>query len=159
MLNSRKRIADLQRAVPGDDRPIALGQPHGTPQLARRHAAKPVVGLRRPPSGQRSFVAVEAAHPRAMHRNLATMEADLALGPAPAVADAASAAAMRRAGPSEPSGSRRATPTSLIQHRPGQSPGHSWRRLGSAGFSMRPNMPEGIKTTVKINKIPSTRTQ
>ena len=65
-----KRIADLQRAVPGDDRPIALGQPHGTPQLARRHAAKPVVGLRRPPSGQRSFVAVEAAHPRVMHRNL-----------------------------------------------------------------------------------------
>ena len=43
-------------------------------------------------------MAVEATHPRAMHRNLAAVEADLALGPAPAVADTASAAAMRRAG-------------------------------------------------------------
>ena len=33
-----------------------------------------------------------------MHRNLAAVEADLALGPAPAVTDAASTAAMRRAG-------------------------------------------------------------
>ena len=43
-------------------------------------------------------MAVEAAHPRPMHRNLAAVEADLALRRAPAVADAASAAAMRRAG-------------------------------------------------------------
>jgi hypothetical protein len=33
-----------------------------------------------------------------MHGNLATMEADLSFGPAPAVADAASATIMRRAG-------------------------------------------------------------
>ena len=33
-----------------------------------------------------------------MHCNLATMQADLSLGPAPAVADAASATIMRRAG-------------------------------------------------------------
>ena len=43
-------------------------------------------------------MAVVTAHPRAMHGNLATMETDLALGPAPAVADAASATIMRRAG-------------------------------------------------------------
>ena len=41
------------------------------------------------------FMAVEAAHPRAMHGNLAAMEADLAFGLAPAVTDAASTAAMR----------------------------------------------------------------
>src|SRR5437899_740874 len=41
---------------------------------------------------------VVTAHPRAMHGNLATMETDLSLGPAPAVADAASATIMRRAG-------------------------------------------------------------
>ena len=39
-----------------------------------------------------------AAHPRPAHDNLAAMEADLAPGPAPAVADTASTAAMRRAG-------------------------------------------------------------
>ena len=44
------------------------------------------------------FMAVEAAHPRAMHGNLAAMEADLAFGLAPAVTDAASTAAMRRTG-------------------------------------------------------------
>ena len=43
-------------------------------------------------------MAVEAAHPRAMHGNLAAMEADLAFGLAPAVTDAASTATMRRAG-------------------------------------------------------------
>ena len=43
-------------------------------------------------------MAVVTAHPRAMHSNLATMEADLSFGPAPAVADAAFATTMRRAG-------------------------------------------------------------
>ena len=43
-------------------------------------------------------MAVVTAHPRATHGNLATMEASLALGPAPAVANAASATIMRRAG-------------------------------------------------------------
>src|SRR5512132_3628787 len=43
-------------------------------------------------------MAVVTTHPRAMHGNLATMEPDLSLGPAPAVADAASATIMRRAG-------------------------------------------------------------
>ena len=43
-------------------------------------------------------MAVVTAHPRAMHGNLATMETNLPLGPAPAVADAASATIMRRAG-------------------------------------------------------------
>src|SRR5712664_764335 len=47
---------------------------------------------------QRELMAVVTAHPRAMHGNLATMETDLSLGPAPAVADAASATIMRRAG-------------------------------------------------------------
>ena len=41
---------------------------------------------------------VVTAHPRALHGNLATMETDLSLGSAPAVADAASATIMRRAG-------------------------------------------------------------
>jgi hypothetical protein len=43
-------------------------------------------------------MAVEAAHPRAMHGNLAAMEPDLSLGSAPTVADTASTTAMRRAG-------------------------------------------------------------
>ena len=43
-------------------------------------------------------MAVEATHPRPMHSNIAAVEADLALGPAPAVADTAAAAAVRRAG-------------------------------------------------------------
>src|SRR5438876_10360327 len=50
------------------------------------------------PGRQHNFMAVVTAHPRAMHGNLATMEADLSLGPAPAMADAASATIMRRAG-------------------------------------------------------------
>src|SRR5215510_7763838 len=48
-----------------------------------------------PPS---NLMAVVTAHPRAMHSNLVTMEADLSIGPSPAVADAASATTMRRAG-------------------------------------------------------------
>jgi hypothetical protein len=40
-------------------------------------------------------MAVKATYPQAMNRNIAAMEADLALGLAPAVADAASIAAMR----------------------------------------------------------------
>src|SRR5262249_59518157 len=44
------------------------------------------------------FMAVVTAHPRAMHSNLATMEANLALGPAPAITNTTSAAAMTRAG-------------------------------------------------------------
>src|SRR5262249_13847460 len=76
-------------------------------ELARRHvdqhqvhgpAAKPVLGLCRRPGRQRNFMAVVTAHPRAMHGNLATMETDLSLGPAPAVADPACATIMRRAG-------------------------------------------------------------
>jgi len=43
-------------------------------------------------------MAVVTAHPRALHGNLATMETDLSLGPAPAVADAASATIMPRPG-------------------------------------------------------------
>src|SRR5215831_20615940 len=42
-------------------------------------------------------MAVISAHPRAIHGNLATMEPDLSLGPAPAVTDAAAATIMRRA--------------------------------------------------------------
>jgi hypothetical protein len=41
---------------------------------------------------------IKAAHPRPMHRNLAAVEADLALRRAPAVAHPASAGAVRRAG-------------------------------------------------------------
>ncbi len=43
-------------------------------------------------------MAVIATHPRAMHRNLATVEADLALGNAPPVTDATSAAAVAGTG-------------------------------------------------------------
>src|SRR5262245_52006976 len=43
-------------------------------------------------------MAVIAAHPRAMHHNLAAVEADLSLGHAPPVADAASAAAVQCTG-------------------------------------------------------------
>jgi len=42
-------------------------------------------------------MAVVTAHPRAIHGNLAIMETDLFLGPAPAVTDAAAATIMRRA--------------------------------------------------------------
>src|SRR6516225_4859824 len=56
------------------------------------------LGLCRRPGRQRNFMAVITAHPRAMHSNLATMETDFPLGPAPAVADAASATIMRLAG-------------------------------------------------------------
>src|SRR5262249_35368868 len=71
------------RCRPGNDRQIAFGQPHRTPELARRHvdqhqvhgpAAKPVFRLCRSPGRQRNFMAVVTAHPRAMHGNLATME-------------------------------------------------------------------------------------
>src|SRR5262245_54289500 len=91
----------------GNDRHLALRPPSGPPELARRlvdqhqvhgPAAKPVLGLCRRPGRQRDLMAVVTAHPRAMHGNLATMETDLSLGPAPAVADAASATIMRRAG-------------------------------------------------------------
>ena len=69
---------------------MALASPPG---FARRHvdqhqvhgpAAKPVLGLRRRPARQRNFMTIEAAHPRPMHRNLAAVEADLALRRAPA---------------------------------------------------------------------------
>ena len=94
-------------AVPGNDGQIALRKPHSPPELARRHvdqhqvhgpAAKPVFGLRRRPGRQRNFPPVEAAHARSMHRNLAAVEANVARRRAPAVADTASAAAVRRAG-------------------------------------------------------------
>jgi hypothetical protein len=94
-------------AVPGHDRQVAFRKPDSPPEFARRHvdqhqvhgpAAKPVLGLRRRLARQRNFMTIEAAHPRPMHRNLATVEADLALRRTPAVADAASAAAVRRAG-------------------------------------------------------------
>src|SRR6516165_10251161 len=104
---NRREAADFEVPSPAMTGKIALGQPHRTPELARRHvdqhqvhgpAAKPVFRLCRPPGRQRNFMAVVAAHPRAMHSNLATMEADLSFGPAPAVADAAFATTMRRAG-------------------------------------------------------------
>ena len=41
---------------------------------------------------------IKAANPRSMHRDLTAVEADLALRRTPAVVDAASAAAVRRAG-------------------------------------------------------------
>jgi hypothetical protein len=57
-------------------------------------AAKPVLACASPP---RYFMAVETAHPRVMYRNPTAMEVDLDFGPAPAMADAALTAAMRRA--------------------------------------------------------------
>ena len=51
---------------------------------------------RRRPSRQRKFVAVQATCPRAMNRNIAAIKANLALS-GPAVADAASIAAVRPA--------------------------------------------------------------
>src|SRR5262249_58044106 len=93
--------------LPPESARTAPAHPHPPPELARRHmdqhrvhapAAKPVFRLCRPPGRQRNFMAVVTAHPRAMHSNLATVETDLSLGPAPAVADAASATIMRRAG-------------------------------------------------------------
>jgi hypothetical protein len=56
------------------------------------------LGLCCRPGRQRKFMAVVTAHPRAMHSNLATMETNLAVGPAPAVNNAASAMMMWRAG-------------------------------------------------------------
>src|SRR5262249_25906973 len=95
-------------------------------------------------------MAVVTAHPRATHGNLATMETDLSLGSAPAVADPSPATVMSRADEllrvlakhlldgSDPGRQTEAlegavhilpshlqawaTPPSLIQQRPGQSP-------------------------------------
>src|SRR5262249_18177996 len=71
--------------------PLATLRAHG-------RGPKPVFRLCRSPGRQRNFMAVVTAHPRAMHSNFATMETDLSLGPAPAVADAASVTIMGRAG-------------------------------------------------------------
>jgi hypothetical protein len=94
-------------AVPGDRRQIALGKPDSAPKLARRYVdqqqvhgptAKPVFGPGRRPDRQCNFMTIKAANPRSMHRDLTAVEADLALRRAPAVVDAASAAAVPRAG-------------------------------------------------------------
>ena len=86
----------FRRAVTHDRRQIALGQPHRALKLARRYvdqhqvhrpAAKPILGLGRPPGRQRNLVAV-AAHARPTHINLAAVEADLSLRRAPALANA-----------------------------------------------------------------------
>jgi hypothetical protein len=60
--------------------------------MAKRPSQSSACGCR--PGRQRNSTAVVTAHPRAMHGNLATMEANLA----PAVANAASATIMRRTG-------------------------------------------------------------
>jgi len=97
----------LRGAVPGHDRRVPLRKPDSPPEFARRRvdqhqvhdpAAQPVLGLRRRPARQRNFMTLEAAYPRPMHRTFAAVEADLALRRTPAVAGAASAAAVRRAG-------------------------------------------------------------
>ena len=104
---NRREAADFEVPSPAMTGRSPSGQPHRTPELARRHvdqhqahgpAAKPIFRLCRSPGRQRNFMAVVTAHPRAMHSNFATMETDLSLGPAPAVADAASTTIMRRAG-------------------------------------------------------------
>jgi hypothetical protein len=61
-------------------------------------AAKPVLGLRRRPGRQFDLTPVVAAHARPMHGDLAAVEANLAFGRAPAVADAVLAAAIRGSG-------------------------------------------------------------
>ena len=59
------------RCRPGHCRQIAFRKPHGPLQLD--------AFLCRRPARQRNLLAVEAANPRPMHRNLAAVEADLAL--------------------------------------------------------------------------------
>src|SRR4051812_7255558 len=61
--------------------------------IARR--AKPVLGLCRRPGRQLDFAPDVAAHARPMHGELAAVEANLAFGRAPALADAVLAAAIR----------------------------------------------------------------
>src|SRR5262249_44748614 len=60
-------------------------------------AAKPVLGLCRCPGRQLDFAPVVAAHAWPMHNDLAAVEADLAFGRAPALADAVLVATIRRA--------------------------------------------------------------
>jgi DmsE family decaheme c-type cytochrome len=88
-------------------RQVTVRQPHRAPQLARRDvdqhqvhrpAAEPVLGLRRRPGRQLGLASVVAAHARPMYGDLAAVEADLAFGRAPALADAVLAAAIRGSG-------------------------------------------------------------
>jgi hypothetical protein len=60
--------------------------------MAQRPSQSSALGRR--PARQLDLMAGIAAHPRALHCNIAAVEANLAFGHAPPLADAASAAAM-----------------------------------------------------------------
>src|ERR1700730_5986118 len=82
---------------------IALGKPHRSAEFPRRYVdqhqvhrplAEPVLRDRTLPARQRQFMALKVAHAGPLNRHLASVEADLALGSAPAMTAPAIAAGM-----------------------------------------------------------------
>src|SRR6202163_432145 len=82
---------------------IALGKPHRSAEFPRRYVdqhqvhrplAEPVLRDRTLPARQRQFMALEVAHAGPLTRHLAGVEADFALGSAPAMTAPAIAAGM-----------------------------------------------------------------
>src|ERR1035437_3010715 len=97
------RSCRLRHSSPGRRGNIALGKPYGSAQFPRRYVdqhqvhrplAEPVLRDRTLPARQRQFLAPEVAHAGPLNRHLAGVEADLALGSAPAMAAPAIAAGM-----------------------------------------------------------------
>src|SRR5713101_6238734 len=120
-IHSFMRAADKRHEVPRSCRlrysgprwrgNIALGKPHRSAEFPRRYVdqhqvhrplAEPVLRDRTLPARQRQFMALEVAHAGPLNRHLAGVEADLALGSAPAMTAPAIAAGM--ASPASPLG-------------------------------------------------------
>src|SRR5512135_1871806 len=93
---NRREAADFEVPSPA----IAGRSPSGSRTARLSLRVDTLISIRfmaQRPSRQRNFMTVQAAHARPMHGNLAAMETDLALRPAPPVTDAPAATAMRHA--------------------------------------------------------------
>src|ERR1039458_10798530 len=104
-LHARRRQRDeaargrrLRQAGAVRGRHIAPGQPDRALEFARRDVdqhlvhrpfAEPILADRALPARQSAFLAVETANPRTLNRDLAAVEADLALRSTPAMRPAA----------------------------------------------------------------------
>src|SRR5207248_11509265 len=98
MMNSRQTLGSSPRSIKLSISACTTAAFSVAPSSSASGCLWPSPSMPRAATSTRSLLAVVTAHPRAMHGNLATMETNLPLGPAPAVADAASATIMRRAG-------------------------------------------------------------
>src|SRR5271169_3630138 len=90
---NRREVADLDRPAPSWAG-TSPRQAHGAPEFARRHVdqhqvqgplAEPILGHRCFPTRQRQLAAVAGPHARSLQRHFAAMEAQLSLGPSPAM--------------------------------------------------------------------------